>query len=245
MEAIERATLKALPPLTHEDDDGWLLAANGGVIGRANSVVPLEAGRDALVDKVERALGFYARRDLRPAFRISTFAAPEGLAPMLATRGFAPEEATVVMVADIGEVSLAAPDVQVQMTARASDAWIALFAGPAGKPEQARLRAETLTRGQGTQFAEVFMDDAVVAIGAVSIDGPWAGVHGMRTAPSHRGRGLARALIARNLSEAQARGAERFYLQVEEANEAARRLYANAGFTDAYRYDYWRLPKAT
>jgi ribosomal protein S18 acetylase RimI-like enzyme len=36
------------------------------------------------------------------------------------------------------------------------------------------------------------------------------------------------------------KGATRLYLQVEENNATARRLYAKAGFTDAYRYDYWR-----
>ena len=35
-------------------------------------------------------------------------------------------------------------------------------------------------------------------------------------------------------------GTRALFLSVEEANEAARALYANAGFTPAYAYRYYR-----
>jgi mycothiol synthase len=51
------------------------------------------------------------------------------------------------------------------------------------------------------------------------------GVH-----PNFQGQGLGRALIAENLRRFQAAGAERAHIEVDGNNDAARRLYASAGF---------------
>lgn len=50
------------------------------------------------------------------------------------------------------------------------------------------------------------------------------------TAPEARRRGLARALLARVLEQGQGEGAEVAWLEVRSANDAARALYAAAGF---------------
>jgi ribosomal protein S18 acetylase RimI-like enzyme len=82
-------------------------------------------------------------------------------------------------------------------------------------------------------------DGRVAAVGVMSFDHRWAGVHGMRTAPDRRRQGLASRVLAALGREAQARGVGRVFLQVEEANPA-RILYRQAGFTQAWRYHYWR-----
>jgi GNAT superfamily N-acetyltransferase len=61
----------------------------------------------------------------------------------------------------------------------------------------------------------------------------------MRTAPAHRGKGLASAILAAMGRVAQARGVERVLLQVEEPNPA-RAIYRRAGFSTIWRYRYWR-----
>ena len=69
---------------------------------------------------------------------------------------------------------------------------------------------------------------------------PFAGVFSMLTLPEQRRRGLAEAVLGAIARFALARGAQQLYLQVEVANEAARTLYARAGFREAYRYHYRR-----
>jgi ribosomal protein S18 acetylase RimI-like enzyme len=64
----------------------------------------------------------------------------------------------------------------------------------------------------------------------------------MRTAASHRGRGLAARVLAGLADAATQQALTRVFLQVEEGNSAARALYRRAGFTTAWRYHYWRRP---
>ena len=68
-------------------------------------------------------------------------------------------------------------------------------------------------------------------------------------APAQRGRGLARALLNRHLGRLAGLGAQAVFLEVDEDNEAARRLYARAGFREVGRrpgyYPQNRRPPAT
>lgn len=54
-------------------------------------------------------------------------------------------------------------------------------------------------------------------------------------APAEQGRGLGRRLIARHLSRLAARGVRRVFLEVDEGNEPALRLYTRAGFMQVGR----------
>jgi ribosomal-protein-alanine N-acetyltransferase len=53
--------------------------------------------------------------------------------------------------------------------------------------------------------------------------------------PSQQGRGLGRRLLARHLGRLAARGARRVFLEVDEGNGAALRLYTRAGFAKVGR----------
>jgi ribosomal-protein-alanine N-acetyltransferase len=54
-------------------------------------------------------------------------------------------------------------------------------------------------------------------------------------APGHRGRGLSRDLFLTHLGHLAGRGVRTIFLEVEENNQPARRLYERAGFTVAGR----------
>ena len=61
--------------------------------------------------------------------------------------------------------------------------------------------------------------------------------------PSFRGRGLGRFLLAGVLQAAEALGAPHATLEVRRSNEAARQLYAGAGFTTVgVRSSYYTKP---
>ncbi len=77
-----------------------------------------------------------------------------------------------------------------------------------------------------------------VAIGMFVAGGAWAGVFCMGTDPGHRRRGLALAVLGAGARWAADRGCARLYLQVEQGNNAARHLYARAGFTYSHAYHY-------
>lgn len=59
----------------------------------------------------------------------------------------------------------------------------------------------------------------------------------------HRGRGLSRNLLLTHLGHLAGRGVRRIFLEVEENNAPARRLYERAGFTTVGRRErYYRQP---
>jgi [ribosomal protein S18]-alanine N-acetyltransferase len=59
----------------------------------------------------------------------------------------------------------------------------------------------------------------------------------------HRGRGLSRNLLLTHLGHLAGRGVRTVFLEVEENNQPARRLYARAGFAVAGRRErYYKQP---
>jgi putative acetyltransferase len=78
-------------------------------------------------------------------------------------------------------------------------------------------------------------DDQLLGCGALkALNAEHAEVKSMRTVDHARGRGVARAMLAHLVAAAKARGFQRLSLETgtEPAFEAARRLYAGAGFTE-------------
>jgi ribosomal protein S18 acetylase RimI-like enzyme len=113
-------------------------------------------------------------------------------------------------------------------------------ASAGGNLADARERLETLGRiPSPARFARLDVDGQYAAIGASAVEGEWAGIFGMRTAPEHRRKGLARRILRALLAEVGALGASQAYLQVEADNAPAIALYELEGFRAAYAYRYW------
>jgi ribosomal-protein-alanine acetyltransferase len=95
--------------------------------------------------------------------------------------------------------------------------------------------------GEGRR-AEVAVEGRVLAGYAVCLlAGDTADLARVAVEPGHRRTGLATALIARLSSQAVRDGARRMLLEVATGNEAARALYASAGFAEvARRRRYYR-----
>jgi|SRR3954470_328213 len=62
---------------------------------------------------------------------------------------------------------------------------------------------------------------------------PLLNVHDLAVLPAHRGRGIARQLLAAAEAKARALGCCKLTLEVQENNHDARRLYARAGFAQS------------
>lgn len=102
-----------------------------------------------------------------------------------------------------------------------------------------RARPEEAWRDWATRpdFATFFaeLDGEWVGLCSVAVDPQersQANLFAMWTAPPHRGRGIARRLLAAALEWASERGASAAALEVTETNLAARRFYLAAGFAE-------------
>ncbi len=78
----------------------------------------------------------------------------------------------------------------------------------------------------------------VVATGLTIVEGDCAGLFDIVTHENARRRGLARRLVAGLLAAAWEMGARHAYLQVQQENSSARKLYAQFGFEEKYLYWY-------
>ena len=83
----------------------------------------------------------------------------------------------------------------------------------------------------GVLFFVARLDGEAVGCGGVAFDDGFAEVKRMYVRPAARGRGVARAILARLEQEAGARGVRRLTLETGDAQHAAMRLYQRAGFT--------------
>jgi len=236
VETLERATVEAVAPNEMLEIGGWLVALDGGTIGRAKSAVPLshDLGPQAL-DEIEAA---YRQRGLKPAFRIADVPGLEAVRAELRRRGYPVEQPTIFETGVVRDMA-AFSEGSAAILDRPSDAWGAVFLGEGFDPADGANRVAALTRSPDAIYGAAGEGGLVAAVGVMSFGHGWAGIHGMRTAPASRGKGYASAILATLGRAAQARGVERVFLQVEEANPA-RAIYRRAGFSPAWRYHYWR-----
>lgn len=240
IEAIERATLTAVAPERVDSLDGWLLPLDTGTVGRAHSAVPLHHGPHdpALIDTIARR---YRDAGLRPVFRLPDVPTFDAWWPALAARGFRREQPTLTQTGALGGLLALAGDADgVSLDAHPDAAWMAMFLGEGLDPIDGASRSTALSRAEGTLFASLREGGQTLACGAACYAQGWLSLHGLRTAASHRGRGLAGRLIRAMALEAQRRGITRAFLQVDAANAPALALYRRAGMTTAWSYAYWR-----
>lgn len=80
-------------------------------------------------------------------------------------------------------------------------------------------------------FVVAHLDGAAVGCGGVAVDDGFAELKRMYVRPGSRGRGVARAILARLEEEALRRGMERLTLETGDAQRAAIRFYEREGFT--------------
>jgi GNAT superfamily N-acetyltransferase len=236
LESLERATVEAVAPNEVLEIAGWLVALDGGTIGRAKSAVPLrhDLGPEAL-DEIEAA---YRQRGLQPAFRIADVPGLDAVRAELRRRGYPMEQPTIFETGRVRDMAVFSEG-SATILDRPSDAWGAVFLGEGFDPADGANRVAALTRSPDAIYGAAGEGGLVGAVGVMTFGYGWAGIHGMRTAPVYRGKGFASAILATLGRAAQARGVERVFLQVEEANPA-RAIYRRAGFTPAWRYHYWR-----
>src|SRR5688572_4159591 len=120
-------------------------------------------------------------------------------------------------------------------------------AGPRDARAIARLHAASFRRGWSDgEFERLLIERNIVAHRATkgrAIEGfilsriaaGEAEILSVAVAPAQRGRGLARSLLNLHLRRLAGLGAQAVFLEVDEDNEPARRLYARAGFREVGR----------
>ena len=235
---LEELSLNSSAPPGQLLFDGWLLRLAPGKATRARTVNAVYPSTLAVADKIAYCERVYGGARLPALFRITPFSQPPELDGELERRGYGLFDMTSVEAADIGTASPpgASPDATV-MNVRA---WVDAVGELRGSP--AEHRAGHLARLEGMPLAmrAVAIERAgrVVATGLTIVEHDCAGLFDIVTHADERRRGHARTVVAALLRAAHGLGARHSYLQVDSANEPARRLYREFGFAERYRYWY-------
>jgi ribosomal protein S18 acetylase RimI-like enzyme len=236
---LERIAARGWPGTETVEIGGWLLRAGNGWTGRANSALPLRpVAPDALDGHLDEVAAWYAARDLPPLVQVP-LPTREHLRAALVVRGWVDRWGAVVLTAPIATV-LDAVDGhgpgEVVIDDEPTPAWLAAYhyrGGALPATAVAVLRAGTMPR-----FLSIVDDGATVAVARTAVADGWVGITAVEVDARHRRRGLARRLLVAALDHARTVGATAAYLQTEETNDAALRLYTSAGFTGHHRYRY-------
>jgi GNAT superfamily N-acetyltransferase len=239
---LERIAAAAWPAGHTETTGGWLLRRTPGVPKRrSNSALPPAAADDPArhLDAVE---AYYRAHDQPVTIQVTPAERQSALDATLAARGYRHEAPTLVWTAPAAEVIAAVPPAPVQLADRATAAWLAAYRLLNDGQD---ATTAVLTRiPSPAAFATVTLDGRPAAIGLFVAGPGWVGVFCMQTAGRYRRRGLALAVLGAGARWAASAGAGNLYLQVEEDNGPARKLYAKVGFSHSHSYHYRIAPPA-
>ena len=226
--------------------DGWLLRADRGWTGRANSALALRTLRRPLADALGDLRRWYDARGLPARVQVpQPAAAPLGLA--LGRLGWPAADATDVLV---GRLDLLARAVDrrsagigpaVDLDDRPDDDWLDGYRYRGGGPLPAGA-VELLTRHDQVVFARVRAQGRTVAVGRGAVDAGWLGITAIDVAAEYRGHGLGTDVTAALGRWGAGLGATRAYLQTDETNGPAHALFGRLGFHRHHSYHYRSAP---
>ena len=240
--ALQERAARATPAMRQEDREGcWLRYTDSGLTWWAGAAITHGPADTARLDTaICAAEASYARHGTPARFQVCP-ACPAQLDDALVRRGYRFAGAMSLQVAAAGQVRrrLAVPPLRVALDKDLDPAWFRLWMAAQGRdadpaPEWRMLRLVD----RPSAYVTVFRSDRPVAVGRAVADSGWVGVFGMATVPEARGQGAGRAVLAGLAGWTSDRGLSRMYLQVEQDNGVALRLYRRAGFRELAAYHY-------
>jgi len=237
---IEDAGLNASAPPQQAYVDGWLLRLSPGKAKRARCINALQRGHLSLDIMLSRCRGAFASAGLPLIVRITPFTQPPDLDAELAARGWRRFDETLVLACvHLPETAPPLPaGVRLQAVGPAEYAEVVgqLRGTP---PDQIAAHFERLAASRVPYQGYLLRrGEALLACGQIALEDGLVGLYDIFTPEGQRGRGHGRRLCEALLQRAVEQGARHAYLQVDEANAPALRLYQGLGFVPAYRYHY-------
>ena len=233
---LEELSLNSSAPPGQLLYDGWLLRFLAGKAKRARSVNAVYPSRLPLDEKIARCEKAYAEAGLPALFRITPFCEPANLDAELERRGYGRFDTTAVESAAIVPGQRAAGAARVMDLGEWIEAVGELRGSPVEHRDAHRRRLESM--GLAQRAVAIESGGRVAATGLTMIEDGGAGLFDIVTREDARRQGLARSVVASLLHAAWELGARFAYLQVEQDNEPARRLYRQFGFEERYLYWY-------
>jgi GNAT superfamily N-acetyltransferase len=240
VKGLQERAARALPAELVEVTGGWWLRRAPGCSWWVESVLPhSEADLEELLSRVAEAEKFYAVHGSVARFQLTPRVCPPQLDALLAEREYEMEGSVSLQAARAADILKRLPPspLRVKVEAHPTREWFETWhLVHGGDPRSEWKLLDRVRHPSG--YAHVMVEDDIAAVGRAVADDGWTGVFGMATLPQARGKGAARCVLAALAQWAIDQHAENMYLQAENSNIPARRLYEQAGFTLVSEYHY-------
>jgi GNAT superfamily N-acetyltransferase len=240
---IEELSLNSSAPPGQLLYDGWIVRLLKGKAKRARSVNAVYASTLPLADKIEYCERLCSQAGVPTLFRITPFSNPADLDRELEWRGYERFDDTAVESAAINGARLSGDNAQTMELRPWVDAVGRLRESPVAHREAHFARIDGMPLAKLP--VAVREGDRIVATGLAIVEESCVGLFDIITVADAQRRGHAKTVVATLLRRAWELGARHAYLQVQEDNVAARRLYSQFGFAQEYVYWYRGRPGET
>lgn len=245
---LEELTLNTAPAIHQCFYDGWVLRASGTDTRRANAVTALQASTLPVDEKIAYCEAWYRHYGQPAIFRLTAALSPPDLDAALAARGYSREVETGVRTLDLSDARAdrdfnLPPGAKIVERSEADGLRdVHLLKHASAELKEQDTHRQMLWRG--TQlFASLKTINGLAATGMARIERDYVGIFAMRTAERARGKGYATMLVSYLLTWGAAQGAKKAFLQVDESNEIANRVYDKFGFATSYVYWHRVAPR--
>ncbi|WP_413378698.1 GNAT family N-acetyltransferase [Alkalihalobacillus sp. 1P02AB] len=240
VEYLEQLTRDAIPALSTEVYQSWLLRYANGYTQRANSVHQIT---DLEIENINEQIGYiedyYHSKGLDASFKIVEGKKSASLVQCLNKKGYQKVNRSSVLVADLsfnGEFSVRNSNVKVVQVD--VDNWLKGFQmlNGAEHKEMRTLKKMLSLSKQETLYLQILNENELVATGFASKGDEFIGLYNIVTKKEARNQGWGTLLLHAFFKWGIQVGGRKVYLQVLQDNQAAQHLYEKFGFNVIYDY---------
>jgi GNAT superfamily N-acetyltransferase len=235
---LEKAA-RAVPAAVEDHESGWWFRHTDNATWWSGAVLA-HGKTDGLARRIDAAERFYAERNAVTRFQVCA-GCPDALDQALAERRYSWEAPISLLTAAASTQTEPNPfpGTTVRVDASLSRDWLAVLSATTQPEIDVEHETRLLSRVDLPQsYVTVHAGGEPVGIGRAVADGDWTGIFSMATIPQMRRRGVARLVLSALARWAETHASPRLYLQVEQSNDAACRLYGAFGFGRLATYHY-------
>ncbi|OLP62153.1 GNAT family N-acetyltransferase [Xaviernesmea oryzae] len=237
---LEAVGFRAWPAEQAIYDGSWLIRlTRAHPSKRLNSLNPLDPGdRRDIAGRLKAAGKRFAAAGRPLTIRMTPLAPPE-LLDHLHGEGFERFDESIVMSADLSQGAGEGLD---QLPLRDINRFIDARLAISGEPESLRAGLCSILAAIKPETGLFLLQsaDRPSAVALAVLDGELIGLEQVAVAEAERGQGLGKAVVQSALRWGHLHGARMAWLAVGAANAPALALYRKLGFSEVYRYAYFR-----
>ena len=244
---IERAARFAWPASEEEELPYGVLRHASGLDRRTNALCLHPDVELVPIELIGAAEKYFCDRNSAPVVRIvcsedSSLSALAEVDREFDSRGYEKQSPTLTMLLDLTVVSgFRKPSGNEPEPVADLSSWLRAWSGLRGMPfEGFAVHRKVLAKLEPSKLLLLSHSVAGVPLstGMGVLSGRNVGLFGIATAIGHRQQGYASEIVSSLLRWARRGGARFAYLQVEESNGSAIKLYSKMGFATFYSYWY-------